>query len=375
MVSNLLIFLLCLLLTGVVSGQTDTSTETSLPDGLYAVIHTSKGAITIELFYEKAPLTVTSFVGLAEGAIKSSRPAGVPFYDGLIFHRVIKDFMAQGGDPEGTGSGGPGYKFPDEFHPELSFRQPGTLGMANAGPNDNGSQFFITTTDQTRLNYMHAVFGRVVSDLAVVLEIEQGDVMEKVEILRIGENAGAFKADQESFNQLLAAAKTIPLPTGDPVHVINESRLPIPGQLIDWLNQKLYQYEGATGNRIYLRLYPLFDPDGSNDTISKFTKKLAADLEAGNETGLLISYFADKNLWDIRIGRSLQPFFFYHDGQDIESFIESGDLFHRKMDILREPKKYSFLEDYQRAIDIIVIELIKILDKPLAQESSDSNNS
>lgn len=375
MVSNLLIFLLCLLLTGVVSGQTDTSTETSLPDGLYAVIHTSKGAITIELFYEKAPLTVTSFVGLAEGAIKSSRPAGVPFYDGLIFHRVIKDFMAQGGDPEGIGSGGPGYKFPDEFHPELSFRQPGTLGMANAGPNDNGSQFFITTTDQTRLNYMHAVFGRVVSDLAVVLEIEQGDVMEKVEILRIGENAGAFKADQESFNQLLAAAKPIPPQTGDPVHVINESRLPVPGQLIDWLNQKLYQYEGATGNRIYLRLYPRFDPDGSNDTISKFTKKLAADLEAGNETGLLISYFADKNLWDIRIGRSLQPFFFYHDGQDIESFIESGDLFHRKMDILREPKKYSFLEDYQRAIDIIVIELIKILDKPLAQESSDSNNS
>ncbi len=366
MMSNLLIFLLCLLLTGVVSGQTDTLPKPSLPDGLYAVIHTPKGAITIELYYEKVPLTVTSFVGLAEGAIKSSRPAGVPFYDGLTFHRVIKNFMAQGGDPEGTGSGGPDYKFPDEFHPELSFRRPGTLGMANAGPNDNGSQFFITTSDQTRLNYMHAVFGHVVSDLAVVLEIEQGDIMEKVEILRIGEKAGAFKADQENFDRLQAAAKAIPPPTGAPVHVINESGLPIPGQLIQWLNQKLYQYEGATGKRIYLRLFPRFTPENDGDTISTFTKNLAADLEAGNETGLLISYFADKNLWDIRIGQSLLPYFFYHDGQDVESFIESGDLFHRKMDILREPKKYSFLENYQGAVDTIIIELINILDKPLA---------
>ena len=371
---HLLLVLLFLIPAAFAYGKIEMPNKPSLADGLYAVIHTTSGAITIQLYYEKAPLTVTSFVGLAEGAIKSSRPAGVPFYDGLTFHRVIKDFMAQGGDPEGIGSGGPGYKYPDEFQPALRFHRPGTLGMANAGPNDNGSQFFITTTEQNRLNYMHTVFGHVVSDMEVVRAIEQGDVMEKVEILRIGETAATFKADQEDFDRLLAAAKPIPPPTGDHVYFINESSLRVPGSTTRWLNQKLYQYEGATGNRIYLRLIHRFVPEGPIDTISKFTKKMAADLEAGNDNGLLVSYFAEKNLWDIRIGQSLLPYFFYHDGQDVESFVESGDLFHRKMNILREPKKYSYLGDHQRAIDTIVIELIKILDRPLAQESSDSDN-
>ena len=366
MTRNLLLILLCFFLIGIVIGQSDTPDETSLADGLYVVFHTPRGAITAELYYEKAPLTVTSFVGLAEGAIKSVQPEGAPYFDGLTFHRVVPDFVIQGGDPQGTGGGGPGYKFPDEFHPDLHMRQPGALAMANAGPNDNGSQFFITITEQNRLNYMHTVFGQVVSGMEVVRAIEQGDVMGKVEILRIGEKAQAFKADQESFDRLLAEAKLIPPPTGDPVHIINEAGLSLSGQALRWLNQKLYQYEGATGKRIYLRLFPRFSPENEGDNILSFTKNLAVDLDAGHERGVLISYFVEENKWDIRIGESLLPYFLYHDGQNIDSFIESGDLHHRKISFLRQSKKHSFLENYQQAIDTIVIDMIELLDKPLA---------
>jgi len=338
------------------------------------VINTPRGAITAELYYEKAPLTVTSFVGLAEGAIKSSQPEGAPYFDGLTFHRVVPEFVIQGGDPQGTGGGGPGYKFPDEFHPDLHMRQPGALAMANAGPNDNGSQFFITITEQNRLNYMHAVFGQVVSGMEVVRAIEQGDVMEKVKILRIGDKAQAFKADQESFDRLLAEFKPIPPPTGPPIHLINQAGLPLSGQAIRWLNQKLYQYEGATGKRIYLRLFPRFSPESEGEKVLSVTKSMAADLDAGHEHGVLVSYFVEENIWDIRIGESLLPYFLYNDLQNIDSFIESGDLNHHKISLLRQSKKYSFLENYQKAIDIIVIDLIELLDKPLAQESSDSDN-
>lgn len=176
-------------------------------DGLYALLDTAKGEIVLRLEFEKVPLTVVNFVGLAEGTISSNRGAGVRFYDGLKFHRVIKKFMIQGGDPQGDGSGGPGYKFPDEFHPKLRHNGPGVLSMANAGRNTNGSQFFITHVATPHLNGVHTVFGRVLTGQEVVDAIRQGDVLRRLSVIRAGEQARAFVADQAAFDALLAAVK------------------------------------------------------------------------------------------------------------------------------------------------------------------------
>lgn len=157
--------------------------------------HTNRGTISAELFYDKTPMTVGNFVGLAQGTlVNHAKKKGEPFYNGLKFHRVIADFMIQGGDPQGTGSGGPGYRFPDEFHPELRHSGPGILSMANAGPGTNGSQFFITHTDTGWLDGKHTVFGKVISGMEVVNAIRQGDVMERVEIESQSPEAAAFDA-------------------------------------------------------------------------------------------------------------------------------------------------------------------------------------
>ncbi len=132
-----------------------------------ARMETDKGLMVIELFADKTPKTVNNFVFLSREG----------FYDGIIFHRVIKDFMAQGGDPTGTGTGGPGYKFADEFHPNLKHDKPGILSMANAGPNTNGSQFFITHVPTPHLNNKHTVFGQVVEGMDVLMSIPPRDPM------------------------------------------------------------------------------------------------------------------------------------------------------------------------------------------------------
>lgn len=172
-----------------------------MKDGLYAKMNTSKGDILLSLEFEKTPLTVINFAGLAEGNIENeATPPGEPYYDGLNFHRVIENFMIQGGDPEGTGRGGPGYRFPDEIHPSLRHDKPGVLSMANAGPGTNGSQFFITHVETPWLDDKHTVFGYVIEGQDVVNAIEQDDVINKIEIIRQGAAAEAFVCDQDAFN-------------------------------------------------------------------------------------------------------------------------------------------------------------------------------
>ena len=176
-------------------------------NGLYALMDTSKGEILLRLEFEKVPMTVMNFVGLAEGSIDSNRDTGVRFYDGLKFHRVIKKFMIQGGDPRGNGSGGPGYKFPDEFHPKLKHNGAGVLSMANSGRNTNGSQFFITHVATPHLNGLHTVFGQVVQGQEVVDVIQKGDKIRRLSIIRAGDKAKDFTANQEKFDQLVQQIK------------------------------------------------------------------------------------------------------------------------------------------------------------------------
>ncbi len=164
-------------------------------NGLYAKLHTSKGEILLNLEYQKTPGTVANFVGLAEGKIQNeAKPLGEPYYDGLKFHRVIEDFMIQGGCPQGTGVGGPGYQFDDEIHAELKHTGAGILSMANAGAGTNGSQFFITHVETAWLDGKHTVFGCVQEGQGVVDSIEQGDTIDKVEIIRVGSDAEKFDA-------------------------------------------------------------------------------------------------------------------------------------------------------------------------------------
>ena len=175
-------------------------------NSMQAKIKTTKGDILIELEYEKTPITVANFVSLAEGTMKnSSKSEGTPYYDGLKFHRVIDNFMIQGGCPLGTGSGDPGYKFQDEFHPDLKHDTSGILSMANSGPGTNGSQFFITHNETPWLDGKHSVFGYVVEGQDVVNSIVQDDILISITIIRSG-SAKDFDANKV-FNEGIAQAK------------------------------------------------------------------------------------------------------------------------------------------------------------------------
>jgi peptidyl-prolyl cis-trans isomerase A (cyclophilin A) len=195
----------------------------NLADGMYANIETSKGDIIVSLEYFKAPVTVANFVTLAEGKnpFVNAKYKGKPYYDGLTFHRVESDFMIQGGDPDNNGSGGPGYKFKDEIDPSLKHNDSGILSMANAGPNTNGSQFFITHTATPFLDGKHTVFGKVVEGMDVVAAIEAGDEITSVTIIRKGTKASTFDAlkvfknyyDTEAVELKKIAAKTAKIKT------------------------------------------------------------------------------------------------------------------------------------------------------------------
>ncbi len=174
-----------------------------MQDGIYALIKSGKGEIRVRLTHKLTPGTVGNFVSLAEGSQKRVK-GDQQYYDGLKFHRVIADFMVQGGCPKGTGVGGPGYQFDDEIHPELKHDKPGVLSMANAGPGTNGSQFFITHVPTPWLDGKHTVFGEVVSGQEVVDAIEQGDVIESLTIERMGNEAVQWDANEE-FERFISA--------------------------------------------------------------------------------------------------------------------------------------------------------------------------
>ena len=175
-----------------------------MKDGLYALIKTSKGDINVLLEFTKTPGTVANFVGLAEGLIdNTAKPLGDPYYNGLKFHRVINDFMIQGGCPLGNGTGDPGYKFDDEFNPDLRHDKAGILSMANSGPSTNGSQFFITHVETPWLDNKHTVFGNVVKGMGVVNSISQNDEIISITINAVGEKAEKFDSVKvfDDFNK------------------------------------------------------------------------------------------------------------------------------------------------------------------------------
>ncbi|WP_426095748.1 peptidylprolyl isomerase [Flavobacterium sp. DSR2-3-3] len=191
-------------------------------EGIFATIATNKGDIVLELEYKKTPVTVANFIALAEGKntfVTDDKLKGKPFFDGLKFHRVIKDFMIQGGDPSGNGSGGPGYAFKDEFT-DLKHNKPGILSMANSGPTTNGSQFFITHKETAWLDGKHTIFGHVTEGMNIVNSIAQNDVITKITIVRKGALAKKFDApkvfadyfnnkseDQKKISSIIAAKK------------------------------------------------------------------------------------------------------------------------------------------------------------------------
>lgn len=285
-----------------------------LEDGMYANFETSKGNIIVELEFEKTPMTVANFVALTEGTSSSvdKKFAGKKYYDGLKFHRVVKDFMIQGGDPNGNGSGDPGYKFPDEIVADLKHDKPGILSMANAGPGTNGSQFFITHVPTPHLDGRHTVFGHVIEGQDIVNTIAQGDEIISVKIIRQGKDAKRFDADkvfkkslENIKKQEEEAIKSVEKATKENLDRINKAReqaIVLPSGVAVYIFEKGNGGKPVEGEEIkidyagYLPNGSLFD-SGIEEIATKFNKfdarRKAANAYApipftyGNKSGMI----------------------------------------------------------------------------------------
>ena len=292
---RLICFVVAVLCVSSTVASASDSGETALPDGLYAKITTPRGTIIARLFDRDAPMTVTNFVGLAEGTL-GPHP-GKPFYDGLTFHRVVPGFVIQGGDPLGTGNGDPGYEFPDEFTPKLRHDSVGVLSMANSGPDTNGCQFFITLDAENQLNYLHSVFGKVVSGLDVLPLVQKGDKME-VKILRLGSAAKAFQANQTAFDASIQKA-----PRAAFAHFSDEDGIlpPATPPREKGFNNKLSNFERFNGIKIYARVFSAFGPTAPGQSRSELAKVVARQLGI-ERTGITALYFADSNDWEFVMG-------------------------------------------------------------------------
>jgi cyclophilin family peptidyl-prolyl cis-trans isomerase len=294
----------CSLLLGFASSLflLSAKADEPLPDGLYAEVTTPRGVVVAELHYKQVPMTVANYVGLAEGALGPKK--GAPFFDGLTFHRVVADFVVQGGDPTATGDGDAGYLFPDEITPALSHDRAGVVQMANDGPDTNGSQWCFMLREVHRLDYLHSVFGHVVRGLEVLPKIEQGDTM-KVKILRVGAEAGAFRVTEKSFAGMTGAAKRYSgprepgagAPFDDPDKI-----LPTDWDRAKAFNFKLGNFERFTGRKIRARILAKTLADGMDGYLQETAARLGVEKD-----GVLAIYCADSNRWHLKVGETFQP--------------------------------------------------------------------
>ena len=306
-----------------VASPVTSSTTTPLPDGLYAEFTTPRGTTTVELLYTQAPLMCVNFTGLAEGTLAPKN--GKPFYTGLTWYRVVPGFVIQ--------SGNPGLKdtdalpspvtphFPDEFVPSLRHDAAGILSMANAGPDTNSCEFFLTLAPTERLNYLHSVFGRTIRGLDTLALIRQDDPV-SIKILRIGPAAKAFRADPATFAALSAAQKkpataSGPAPTAlaakDPsplAHFTDPDKLlPAVPPRAENFNYKLANFERTTGLRIAARLFAKSPTAAEDHAPGAFMKALAAKLGV-TQRGAVAAYFADDNDWRVwLVGDATTTFF------------------------------------------------------------------
>lgn len=279
----------------------ESSPASKLADGLYAEFTTPHGVILAELFDRQVPMTVANFVGLAEGTLgpKNARP----YYTGLKWYRVVPGFVIQSGNPKAPAEGDAGYTFPDEFSPGLRHDQEGILSMANAGPDTNSGEFFITLGDQTRLNYLHSVFGRVVRGVNL-LKLIKPDEPFSIKILRIGSATQAFRTSETSFKALVAQARPYhgekePGPTAhfaDP-----DKQLPPEPPRARGFNYKLNNFERTTGERIVARIFAKA-PSAAEDAVPGAYMHALAEKLGVAKRGVLAAYFASDDDWRIWIG-------------------------------------------------------------------------
>ncbi len=303
--------------------------EDKLPDGLYAEFTTPHGAFAVELHYRQAPMTVANFVGLVEGTIAARN--GKPFYTGLKWYRVVPGFVVQSGDAvrsaalprtdltEEEDAAGHPHDFPDEFAPGLHHSAAGILSMANAGPDTNSTEFFVTLADCTRLNYLHGVFGRTVRGLDVLAKIQPNDPFD-IRILRIGTEAQAFQADETSFKAHIAAAKKY-AGTEEPGATAHfddpDAILPVVPPRAKGFNFKLANFERSSGIRIVARLFANPPERAEDEVAGAYMKSLATRLDVA-KTGVLVAFFAPDD-WRVWIGDDLVPAF-------LGRPVASGDL-------------------------------------------------
>jgi cyclophilin family peptidyl-prolyl cis-trans isomerase len=332
----LILVLLIVLLLPLIPLPLHAAEAPPLPSGLYAQFTTPRGEIIAELFYTRAPLMCANFTSLAEGTRETKN--GKPFYTGLTWYRVVPGFVLQ--------SGNPGLRdtdalpkpvtphFPDEFVPGLHHDSAGILSMANAGPDTNSCEFFLTLAPTPRLNYLHSVFGHVVRGLDLLPQIKPGDAF-SIKILRIGAAAQAFRADESTFAALSAAQKKYtaarePGPTthfDDPDHLI-----PTEPPRAKNFNYKLANFERATGTRVVARLLAKSPPDTDGRKLNNYLRDLAEKLGV-LKSGALVLYVADRAEWKLWVGDDTAAAFMGRTGT-IKDFMQAGAFHIAKQTLL-----------------------------------------